>query len=97
MSRPWTAQDKGSTSAPQWRGRSAGNPNAFADGTETNSADAPLAEPTPIAFQFSQRLNRPARHCRQWPQNKDGSTATKSPAATLLTPEPTATTSPQNS
>src|ERR1700736_2949701 len=96
-SRPWTAHDRGSTRAPQWRGMSGGNGEAFADGTTTNSAQAPFAEPTPIAFQFSQRLKRPARHCRHLPQYNEGSTATKSPIFTLLAPPPVATTSPQNS
>src|SRR5713226_2480886 len=62
--------------------------NAFADGTATNSAQAPLTLPTPIAFQFSQRLKRPARHIRQWPQNREGSTATKSPSLILRTADP---------
>jgi hypothetical protein len=76
---------------------SGGNRKAFAEGTATNSAQAPFAEPTPIAFQFSQRLKRPSRHCRHLPQNSDGSTATKSPVFTLRTSGATATTSPQNS
>src|SRR6266566_8223632 len=97
MSRPCTAQDSGSTSAPQGRGISRGRRNALADGTATNSAQAPFADPTPIAFQFSQRLKWPARHCRHVPSNKDGSTATKSPAFRLPTPAPSATTSPENS
>src|SRR5439155_16528193 len=97
MSRPCTAQDSGSTSAPQGRGISRGRRNALADGTATNSAQAPFADPTPIAFQFSQRLKWPARHCRHVPSNKDGSTATKSPAFRLPTPAPSATTSPEDS
>src|ERR1700716_2997112 len=97
MSSPWTAHDRGSTRAPQWRGMSDGNPKAFAAGTATNSAQAPFAEPTPIAFQFSQRLKRPALHWRHLPQNSNESTPTKSPPLTLPTSAATATTSPQNS
>src|SRR3981081_4965382 len=97
MSSPWTAHDRGSTRAPQLRGMSDGSWKAFADGTATNSAEAPFAEPTPIAFQFSHRLNLPIRHCRHLPQNNDGSTATKSPTFTFCTSFATATTAPQNS
>src|SRR6266480_3705840 len=97
MSSPWTAHDSGSTRAPQSRGISAGRRKALAAGTATNSADAPFAEPTPIAFQFSHRLKWPARHCRQEPSNSDGSTATKSPTLRFFTPAARSTTSPQNS
>src|SRR5207302_6078256 len=66
-------------------------------GTRTNSAHAPSVRATPMPFQFSQRLKRPARHWRHVPSYSVGSTATKSPTLTLRTSAPIATTSPQRS
>ncbi len=68
-----------------------------AAGTATYSANAPSTV-SPVAPQPAQRLPRPARQGPQAPQNRDGSTATRSPTARPApTSGPSATTSPANS
>ena len=95
--RPCTAQDSGSIRAPCWSSTLSGSRYALFAGTATYSAKAPLTV-SPIAFQFAHRLPRPAWHAGQWPQNSDGSTATRSPPRHAPgTPSPSATTRPANS
>jgi hypothetical protein len=63
----------------------------------TYSANAPSTV-SPIAFQLAHRLPRPAWQAGQWPQNSDGSTATRSPPRHGAgTSSPSATTRPANS
>ena len=78
-------------------GELSGSRYALFAGTATYSAKAPLTV-SPIAFQFAHRLPRPAWHAGQYPQNSDGSTATRSPPRhSPGTPSPSATTRPANS
>lgn len=96
LSSACTAQETGSTRAPSRSSTMSGNAWALAAGTATYSANAPPTV-SPIAPQFAHRFPRPARQARQWPQNSDGSTATRVPSVSPSTPPPSATTRPANS